>query len=91
MSSAVFPKSSEGTFTIDREKENLLQIIARQQRLAQAGLLTASLTHDVGNFVQLISGAAYLALDSDDPEECARDSVRSRSPAATSPTSPAPS
>lgn len=69
MSSALFPESAVDEVAPDREKENLLQIIVRQQRLAQAGLLTASLTHDVGNFVQLISGAAFLALDSDDPEE----------------------
>ena len=46
------------------EREELLELLAHQQRIAQAGLVTAGLAHDVCNHVQTMSGAAYLALES---------------------------
>lgn len=51
------------------EREHLLELLAHQQRVAQAGLVTAGLTHDINNHVQMISGAAFLALDGSDPNE----------------------
>ena len=44
-------------------------MLAQQQRVAQAGLVTAGMAHDINNHVQMISGSAYLALMSERPEE----------------------
>jgi two-component system NtrC family sensor kinase len=57
------------------EREHLLELLAQQQRVAQAGLVTAGMAHDVNNHLQQISGAAYLALTTDSPEEW-RESLR---------------
>jgi len=51
------------------EREMLLEMLAQQQRVAQAGLVTAGMAHDINNHVQMISGSAYLALMGDRPEE----------------------
>ncbi len=47
----------------------LLEMLAHQQRVAQAGLITAGLAHDVSNHLQLISGGAYLAATCGRPSE----------------------
>ena len=49
------------------ERELLLEMLAHQQRVSQAGLVTAGLAHDVGNHAQCIAGLAYIAQASDDP------------------------
>ncbi len=49
------------------DRERLLELLTHQQRVAQAGLMTAGLTHDINNHLQLILGAASLALEDDDP------------------------
>lgn len=46
------------------ERDHLLELLAQQQRVAQTGLITAGLVHDVKNHLQSISGASYLALTS---------------------------
>ena len=48
------------------EKEILLGMLTQQQRLAQAGLVTASLAHDVRNQAQVMTCLAEMALISDD-------------------------
>jgi len=50
----------------------LMEMVVQQQRLAQAGLITGSLAHDVNNHLQCISGASFLALQSQDPAEWRR-------------------
>ena len=50
------------------KNEMLLDLLTQQQRVAQAGLVTAGLAHDVDNHVQVIIGSAYLACRRDDPE-----------------------
>jgi len=44
-------------------------MLAQQQRVAQAGLLTSALVHDVNNELQILSGTAYLAHRSGDTSE----------------------
>ncbi len=51
------------------DRETLLEMLAQQQRVAQAGLVTSALAHDVKNHIQVMSGTAYLALNTDDPAE----------------------
>lgn len=53
----------------ERKREELIEMLAHQQRVAQAGLITAGLAHDVGNHVQSMSGAVFLALNSERPSE----------------------
>ena len=52
---------------LEVEREVLLELLSQQQRVAQAGLVTAGLAHDVNNHVQIISGTAYLAERNADP------------------------
>jgi len=52
-----------------QERAKLLELLAQQQRIAQAGLLTAAIAHDVNNELQILSGIAWLAQDSGDPCE----------------------
>jgi signal transduction histidine kinase len=51
------------------ERERLLELLAQQQRVAQTGLVTAGLIHDANNHLATMSGAAYLALGSTNPED----------------------
>ncbi len=62
----------------EAERETLLQMLGHQQRVAQAGLITSSLAHDVRNQAQLILSTAELALHSGDAEEMrsALDGIR---------------
>lgn len=57
------------------ERERLLEMLAQQQRVAQAGLVTAGMAHDVHNHLQVLTGSACLALMSDRPEDW-RDALR---------------
>lgn len=50
-----------------RERERLLRIIAQQQRVAQTGLITAGLVHEIANHVMLIKGISFAALRGCDP------------------------
>lgn len=52
----------------EREREMLLELLAHQQRVAQAGLVTAGLSHDIKNHVHVLMGVAGLALKSSDPQ-----------------------
>ncbi len=52
----------------DEERQRLQEMLAHQQRVAQAGLVTAGLSHDIRNHIQTMLGNAELALDSRDPE-----------------------
>lgn len=56
------------------EREALYELLAHEQRVAQVGLVTSGLAHDVMNGLQLISGAAQVALLSRDPL-AARDAL----------------
>ena len=44
-----------------QEREMLLEMLAHQQRVAQAGLITAGLAHDVQNQLTIIGGLAALS------------------------------
>jgi two-component system C4-dicarboxylate transport sensor histidine kinase DctB len=59
-------ESPEG---VEHDREMLLELLAQQQRVAQVGLITSGLTHDIANHLQVISGRVYLALQHDDPHE----------------------
>jgi len=59
---------AERVRTLEAKNEMLLDLLTQQQRVAQAGLVTAGLAHDVDNHVQVIIGSAYLACRRDDPE-----------------------
>lgn len=68
------PQRSDPPTTRDRapeawetERARLLEMLAQQQRLAQAGLVTAGLAHEVSNALMRISGTAYMALRGRDP------------------------
>jgi signal transduction histidine kinase len=50
------------------ERGRLLNMLAQQQRLAQAGLLTAGLAHEISNHVMVITGLAFSAQRSVDPK-----------------------
>ncbi len=50
----------------------LKELLEHQQRVSQAGLITAALAHDVDNHAQVLTGATFLALRSDDPAEWRR-------------------
>lgn len=50
-----------------QERERLLSMVAQQQRVAQTGLVTSGLVHEVSNHVMLINGLAYMALRGCDP------------------------
>ena len=50
-----------------RERERLLSMLAQQQRVAQTGLVTSGLVHEVANHVMLIKGLSYMALRGCDP------------------------
>ncbi len=63
------PRASEERAAWGRERERLLELLAQQQRIAQAGLVTAALAHDTNNELQVMSGTAALALSADDPDE----------------------
>jgi signal transduction histidine kinase len=56
------PAESEGAEAWRREREELLGLLAQQQRVAQAGLVTSGLAHDLNNHIQAASGMAFLAL-----------------------------
>ncbi|MCP5069490.1 MAG: HAMP domain-containing histidine kinase [bacterium] len=45
-----------------QEREALLEMLAHQQRVAQAGLITAALAHDVQNQLTVIGGLASLSV-----------------------------
>lgn len=49
------------------ERARLLNLLAQQQRLAQTGLLTAGLAHEISNHVMVITGIAFAAQRSIDP------------------------
>ncbi len=51
----------------EAERAKLLEMLAQQQRLAQAGLVTAGLAHEVSNHLMRMSGSAYMALRGRDP------------------------
>lgn len=53
----------------ETERARLLEMLAQQQRLAQAGLVTAGLAHEVSNHLMRMSGSAYMALRGRDPGE----------------------
>lgn len=59
----------EGPPSWRQEREMLLEMLAQQQRVAQAGLITSGLAHDVRNHVMVLSGSADLALTSNDPRQ----------------------
>ena len=52
-----------------QERKRLLEMLRHQQRVAQSGLMTAALAHDVNNHIQGVSGRSYVALLSDDPTD----------------------
>ena len=54
------------------DRQTLLELLAQQQRVAQVGLVTAGLAHDVDNHEQVISGVTFLALRRRNPEEWKR-------------------
>jgi signal transduction histidine kinase len=51
----------------EAERERLFGMLWQQQRLAQTGLITAGLVHEVGNQLMLLQGLAYVALRAEDP------------------------
>ncbi|MDF1702770.1 MAG: HAMP domain-containing sensor histidine kinase [Planctomycetota bacterium] len=51
-----------------REREQLLALLAQQQRVAHAGLIASGLAHEVANHLMLISGRSSLAAGRDDPQ-----------------------
>jgi len=53
----------------EHDREMLLELLAQQQRVAQVGLITSGLTHDIANHLQVITGRVYRALQHDDPHE----------------------
>jgi len=54
---------------LEAKNEMLMELLTQQQRVAQAGLVTAGLAHDVDNHVQIIIGSAYLASRRANPED----------------------
>lgn len=60
---------TKGRERLEQDREMLLELLAQQQRVAQVGLITSGLTHDIANHLQVISGRVYLALRHDDPHE----------------------
>ncbi len=60
---------AERVRSLEAKNEMLLELLTHQQRVAQAGLVTAGLAHDVDNHVQIIIGSAYLAARRDNPED----------------------
>jgi signal transduction histidine kinase len=61
------PTAPEGW---EREREQLLEMLAHQQRVAQMGLITSGLVHDMNHHLMVMSGSAELALQSGDPGQC---------------------
>ena len=59
-----------------RERESLLAMLAHQQRLAQTGLVTSGLSHDIRNHVQILLSVAEFALLEEDPKAW-RDALQS--------------
>ena len=55
--------------SLESERDTLIALLAHQQRVAQAGLVTSGLAHDVDNHVQVISGSAFLSLQRSNPAE----------------------
>lgn len=51
------------------ERETLLELLAQQQRVAQAGLITSGLSHDAKNHIQHILGVIFIALRSRKPDD----------------------
>jgi signal transduction histidine kinase len=51
----------------EKERERLLSMLSQQQRVAQTGLTTAGLVHEIANQVMLVQGLAFMALRSRDP------------------------
>ena len=69
MTRAAAPEDlAERVRALEAKNETLLELLTQQQRVAQAGLVTAGLAHDVDNHVQIIIGSAYLAARRDDPQ-----------------------
>lgn len=66
------PEAGDELAKLRAERDRLLELLAQQQRVAQAGLVTSGLAHDIDNHVQIISGAAFLALQGDSPDEWRR-------------------
>ena len=62
-------REGDGPASWRQEREMLLEMLAQQQRVAQAGLVTSGLAHDVRNHVMVLSGSADLALTSNDPRQ----------------------
>lgn len=52
---------------LEAEREQLLEMVTHLQRVAQTGLITSALAHDVANHIQVISGVSYLAAAKDSP------------------------
>jgi signal transduction histidine kinase len=61
------PPDADERAAWEAERERLMAMLSQQQRVAQTGLITAGLVHEVGNHVMLIHGLAYLALRGCDP------------------------
>jgi hypothetical protein len=57
------------------DREQLLDMLVHQQRLAQEGLVTAGLSHDLTSQILALSGTACVALRSPRPEDW-RDALR---------------
>ena len=57
----------EGDAAWVEERARLMNLLAQQQRLAQTGLLTAGLAHEISNHVMVIAGLAFAAQRSIDP------------------------
>lgn len=51
----------------EQERQRLLAMIVQQQRVAQTGLITAGLVHEVNNHLMLMQGMAWTAQRSTDP------------------------
>lgn len=66
---AVPPRAVPPSVAWAREREVLLEMLAQQQRVSQAGLVTSGVAHEIHNHASVISGLATLALAADDPDE----------------------
>ena len=61
---SAFPQGAEWV----EERARLMNLLAQQQRLAQTGLLTAGLAHEISNHAMVIAGLSYAAQRSRDPK-----------------------
>jgi len=65
---------------LEAERETLVEMVTHLQRVAQTGLVTSALAHDVVNHAGGISGVAYLARRQPNPErwETALDRIQAQ-------------